>query len=515
VPRDLGLALMVAARCGCAEVCSMLLEGGADLHGAEGAGSIALASACLYGHVSVVRCLLQYSAHPELTDERGRNAFHLACCSSAEIVRDLLGSNRNLAFLKDDQGRNPLFYAMGNSQEEGKMEVLKHLLEVRCSAREVDVFGRSALYYAARSGHMKVVALLQQAVDEECPPEHANGLQATSDILRKRSSAAAREAAEAQKAAAKVQAERRKWEVTQVARAAMAEEERKSREVAEGRTKAFEREAEVAEVRRVQEVAEAGRAAARAEEARHKREAAKFARAASATGAEAEKAQKAEEAAKASRALGEHQKFKAALAVLPAVRMAEDRAKGCELSMEVADDMAAEADSREARSPAERLETIAAIAADLVTQINNLRLESAVAPAAQDAQLNHEADSVAKEDSMDTQPPLPPPSLPPNEPLLPAPAEPPKEDVEKQDEERKDDTESAVQLVADAAAVEEEGLMAKEEATEAESSVKEEEPGKLEAPRRQEAQNQPAMAEAAEAEKDQSKQEAPPASEAP
>ena len=36
----------------------------------------------------------------------------------------------------------------------------------------------------------------------------------------------------------------------------MAEEERKSREVAEGRTKAFERETEVAEVRRVQEVAE-------------------------------------------------------------------------------------------------------------------------------------------------------------------------------------------------------------------------------------------------------------------
>ena len=210
---------------------------------------------------------------------------------------------------------------------------------------------------------------------------------------------------------------------------------------------------------------------------------------------------------------GRATKFKAALAVLPAVRMAEDRAKGCELSMEVADDMAAEADSREARSPAERLETIAGIAADLVTQINNLRLESAAAPAAREAQLDHEADSVAKEDSMDTQPPLPPPSLPPDEPLLPAPAEPPKEDVEKQDEERKDDTESAVQLVADAATVEEEGLMAKEEATEAESPVKEEEPGKLEAPRRQEAQNQPPMAEAADAEKDQSKQEAPPASE--
>ena len=289
----------------------------------------------------------------------------------------------------------------------------------------------------------------------------------------------------------------------------MAEEERKSREVAEQKVKAFETEAKVAEVRRVQEVAEAGRAAARAEEARQKREAAKFARA-EARAAEAKKAQKAEEAAKAAaRALEEREKFKAALAVLPAVRMAEDRPKACGLLDSMAASASiAEAEAREAaaRSPAERLETIAGIAADLVTQINNLRLENAVAPAAQDEQINREADGFAKEDPEDTQPPLPPPSLPPDEPLLPAPAEPPKEDIAKQDEERKDGTECVVHLVADAAKVEEE--LAKEEATEAESATKEGEPGKLEAPRKEEA-----AAEAAEAEKEPSKQEAPPAKE--
>ncbi|CAE7436837.1 Rai14, partial [Symbiodinium sp. CCMP2456] len=162
--------LHCAARHGHAEVCSVLLKRRADIHAPAGAGIAALALACLWRHGAVVRLLLKSRARPEQIDHGGQSAFHFACCNSPEIVHDFLQQNPDLAFLKDAQSRNPLFYAVGNNSSEAKMEILRMLLEAKCRASEVDVFGRSALHYAAQSGDMTTVEELQQAIDQEVPP---------------------------------------------------------------------------------------------------------------------------------------------------------------------------------------------------------------------------------------------------------------------------------------------------------------------------------------------------------
>jgi len=55
---DKELALMTAVRYGRAEVCALLLKGRINLRSPGGLGRLALASACLYGHRYVARCLL-------------------------------------------------------------------------------------------------------------------------------------------------------------------------------------------------------------------------------------------------------------------------------------------------------------------------------------------------------------------------------------------------------------------------------------------------------------------------
>ncbi|CAE7555590.1 ANK1, partial [Symbiodinium natans] len=163
------MPLHCAARYGHAQACELLLDVRADVHAQEGHGATSLALACLHGHRAVVHCLLRRRARPERSDHRGRNAFHFACCHDPEIVCDLLQNFRGLPFLKDGDGRNALFFAMGNRSEESKMEILRLLLEEKCSAREADSFGCTALSYAEQAGEEKVVALLLRAVDLEMP----------------------------------------------------------------------------------------------------------------------------------------------------------------------------------------------------------------------------------------------------------------------------------------------------------------------------------------------------------
>ncbi|CAE7246284.1 unnamed protein product, partial [Symbiodinium sp. KB8] len=200
-----------------------------------------------------------------------------ACTSSVEIVRDLLCFSRALVFLKDKQGRNALFHAMDNNKEEEKLEIVRLLLEMKCSPTEADCFGRSALHYAVQKGDMRVVTLLQRTVDQANEEARAEARRvqeflASADAARAEQAAAeaARAAARAAElAAARAAEDRRNIKAAEAAEAAAKlQEERLKREAAE----AAEAVARVGEERKKREAVEAAMQAERNEEERKKRE---------------------------------------------------------------------------------------------------------------------------------------------------------------------------------------------------------------------------------------------------
>ncbi|CAE7265732.1 ANKRD19P [Symbiodinium sp. CCMP2592] len=410
------LALMTAVRYGRAEVCVLLLKGCISLRSPGGLGRLALASACLYGHRHVARCLLEHGAPPEQRDEYGRTALHLACTSSAEIVRDLLCFSPALTFLKDKQGRNALFHAMGNNKEEEKLEIVRLLLEMKCSATEVDCFGRSALHYAVQKGDMRVVTLLQRTVDqanEEAMRAEARRVQeflASADAARAEQAAAeaakvaaraaelraaeeARaalraaedrrsiKAAEAAEAAAKMREERLKREAAEAAEAvARAGEERKKREAVEAAMQAARSEEE----RKKREIAEAVEAAVKVEAERRKKEAA-----AAAEAAAQEQHKAAEVAEAAARIEEERRKKEATEAAEAAAKLEEERRQqesqqAAELSLRVERERKSR-EAAEAEEAAARQKREAAEAAEAAARTEEERQKKEAAAAAEAA----------------------------------------------------------------------------------------------------------------------------------
>ncbi|CAJ1445323.1 unnamed protein product [Effrenium voratum] len=147
-----------AARNGHAEVCSLLLRRRADVHAAEGHGASALALSCLQGHGAVARLLLQQKAQVGQADRKGRNALHVACCRDPQLVRLLLSPS--LVSSKDGLGRNALYYALGNSNNEAQKEIIAMLLNRGCLVNEADAFGHTPLWYAVQAGAAEAVGLL-------------------------------------------------------------------------------------------------------------------------------------------------------------------------------------------------------------------------------------------------------------------------------------------------------------------------------------------------------------------
>lgn len=154
--------LHLAARYGHAQACRQLLLARAELcRGAGSAGVTALATACLGGHGEAARLLLDAASDPAVADTKGRNCLHVACVvQNTQVLRLILEKQPTIVNTLDREGRNALYYALGNRSLYHQLEALKLLLTTHCSPNQQDKSGQTPLCYATIAGSNQATGLL-------------------------------------------------------------------------------------------------------------------------------------------------------------------------------------------------------------------------------------------------------------------------------------------------------------------------------------------------------------------
>jgi ankyrin repeat protein len=149
-------ALFYAAKNGRKEVCEYLLTlNGIQIEQLDVDGTPPLATAAIYGHLNVVRVLLEASANVHHVDTcDGANALHRACQYGFYDIAEIVISYGIDVNVPRTDNFTPLTIAAQN----GFYEICELLLTNGASTASVD--NKFPLYYAAENGHSKIVQLL-------------------------------------------------------------------------------------------------------------------------------------------------------------------------------------------------------------------------------------------------------------------------------------------------------------------------------------------------------------------
>ena len=146
--------LIYAAGYGHVEVVRVLLEGGENVERANANKRTALHAAAWKGHLEVCRLLLDWGAKVDPLDRWNEIPLHDAAQQGhLSVAKLLLERGANVRMKKDD-GYTPLHYAA----KSGNISLVKLLLERGADVREKDNKGRTAREVARNSGQLDVVA---------------------------------------------------------------------------------------------------------------------------------------------------------------------------------------------------------------------------------------------------------------------------------------------------------------------------------------------------------------------
>ena len=179
------MPLLCAAEQAHVKVVSLLLDADADPDLANNDGRTALHLATEKGAAEIVQLLLKEKADPDIATSDGRTALHMAAeKGDREVLRLLLeaGADKDVtsssiawrisrcervlfragadatAVSKVD-GRTALHFAA----QKGYVEIVRLLLEAGANADVADLFMKTSLHVAAERGHVEIVELLLQA----------------------------------------------------------------------------------------------------------------------------------------------------------------------------------------------------------------------------------------------------------------------------------------------------------------------------------------------------------------
>lgn len=145
--------LLQAAFRGDLEEVKRLLNGGADINTHDNYGRTALLRAADQGHLEVVNVLLDKGADLNTKDNRGETALIAAVRKHhSEVANVLLGKG----VYQEDLGALVLVVAAA----EGRLEVVRLLLDKGTDVNTKDEYGRTALMAASWEGRLEVVKLL-------------------------------------------------------------------------------------------------------------------------------------------------------------------------------------------------------------------------------------------------------------------------------------------------------------------------------------------------------------------
>ncbi|CAH3150822.1 unnamed protein product [Porites lobata] len=128
------------------EILSCLIETGADVNARAKNKSTPLMMACEYGHLNAVTFLTEHGAHAGLRDEDDKTALHYAMCGSdvsCEILSYLIGIGADVNACAKNKG-TPLMIAAEN----GHINAVTTLVKCGAYVDLKDKDGQTALHYA-------------------------------------------------------------------------------------------------------------------------------------------------------------------------------------------------------------------------------------------------------------------------------------------------------------------------------------------------------------------------------
>jgi len=158
-PAAAGDALREAALEGRLQAVHSALKAGAEVDALDQEQRSSLMLAAFNGHTEVVRALLEKGANVLAVDNMGRTALMFASSGpSPDTVRLLLEYKSKPDVQDSGEGWTALMFAAG----EGLAEVVQVLLEYGADRTLRDVDGDTALDFARKNGHTRVVRLLEE-----------------------------------------------------------------------------------------------------------------------------------------------------------------------------------------------------------------------------------------------------------------------------------------------------------------------------------------------------------------
>ena len=151
--------LHLAASQGYLEICRLLLERNADLHGRDNSGNTPLHLAASMGRLEIAHILLERDAEVNSQNDDGSTPFLRASASGSLDVAQLLLDHSANVHMQDKSGNTPLHFAASG----GHLKVARMLLELNAEVNSLND-KRSTPLHLALSGwweaHLDVTQLL-------------------------------------------------------------------------------------------------------------------------------------------------------------------------------------------------------------------------------------------------------------------------------------------------------------------------------------------------------------------
>ncbi|MEI8395431.1 MAG: ankyrin repeat domain-containing protein [Rhodospirillaceae bacterium] len=127
----------------------------ADIHGVT-----PLINAVKAGNTDMVTLLLEFGAHPGVTDTEGNTALHWAADRGDPVlIKLMLAGKAKIIDRENRQGLTPLMMAT----RAGRIEAIDVLAKAGADLGKSDYTGRDALAWAAESRNPEVAAALRRA----------------------------------------------------------------------------------------------------------------------------------------------------------------------------------------------------------------------------------------------------------------------------------------------------------------------------------------------------------------
>lgn len=145
------------------DIIEKIVEAGADVEAQDKYGMRPVLWAAWFGHLEAMKFLINSGATPRCSNKQGMGILHCAAQNNhINIMNFIFESLENLKVDETEKSdRTALFLAA----EEGHLEAVMRLIDMRCNVTIRDKEGETAVHVAARKGHQVVVKRLLMMAD--------------------------------------------------------------------------------------------------------------------------------------------------------------------------------------------------------------------------------------------------------------------------------------------------------------------------------------------------------------